>query len=125
MLGITSESISGTAGMRLGGRARAYRSSAPPPNATTAHRLDSLEENVAYLNERIDAALSELDEAGQRLSAALAQETSQRAADDANIASRLEDLGVGGLALSGVGAIWLLVGTIMAAIPVEIATAFR
>jgi len=123
-LGVQSGTIT-AGGIKLGGHARGYQRSTPSDGADTIQRLDSLERNIGYLNERIDGTLNELDEATRNITANLEHDRSTRMEVDAKIASRLENLGVGGLTLSGIGAIWLLVGTIMATIPAEITAALR
>jgi hypothetical protein len=96
----------GIAGMK----ARGYVTSNPPPNASIEERVSSLERNVGHLNKRIDDTFQELDKAESEQTASLEREKQERVAEDAKIASKLETSGTGGLHISAIGALWLLIG---------------
>ena len=98
--------VLGIAGMK----ARGHVTSNPPPNANIEDRVVSLERNVGHLNKRIDDAFQELDKAESEQTAALEREKQERVAEDTKIASKLETSGTGGLHISAIGALWLLIG---------------
>ena len=72
--------------------------------------MASLERNVGHLNKRIDDAFDELESTQSKQTEALEKEKQERAAEDARIASKLETSGTGGLHISAIGALWLLIG---------------
>jgi tetrahydromethanopterin S-methyltransferase subunit F len=107
----------GIAGMK----ARGYVTSNPPPNANLEERVASLERNVGHLNKRIDDAFQELNKTESEQKAALEREKQERVAEDTKIASKLETSGTGGLHISAIGALWLLIGVTLGTGSVEIA----
>lgn len=117
---IVMGAMAGSVGM-AGMKARGYVSSNPPPNAGIEERVGSLERNVGHLNKRIDDAFQELDKVESAQTAALEKEKQERTAEDAKIASKLETSGTGGLHISAMGALWLLIGVTLATGSVEIA----
>jgi hypothetical protein len=104
-----------------GMKARGYATSNPPPNASVDDRLASLERNVRHLNKRIDDAFQEIDKTESAHTKALEKEKQERRAEDSKIASKLEISGTGGLHVSAIGAIWLIIGVILGTGSVEIA----
>jgi hypothetical protein len=104
-----------------GAKARGYVTSNPPPNASIEERVASLERNVGHLNKRIDEAFDELDKTQSEQTGALEKEKQERAAEDTRIASKLETSGTGGLHISAIGALWLLIGVTLGTGSVEIA----
>jgi hypothetical protein len=105
----------------VGGKARAYVTSNPPPNADIEERVASLERNVGHINKRIDGVFEELDKTQSEQMTALSREKQERAAEDAKIAAKLETSGTGGLHISAAGAVWLFVGVTLGTGSVEIA----
>ena len=102
-------------------KARGYVTSNPPPNATIDQRVASLESNVGHLNKRIDDVYTEFDSSIREQTAALDKERQDRMVEDSRIASKLETSGTGGLHISAVGALWLVVGVIFGTGSSEIA----
>ena len=114
----------GTFGI-AGAKARGYVTSNPQPNANIEERVASLERNVGHLNKRIDDAFDELESTQSKQTEALEKEKQERAAEDGRIASKLETSGTGGLHISAIGALWLLIGVTLATGSVEIARWFQ
>ena len=88
----------------------------PPPDATTEQRIQSLEANVRYINERIDAAVKRINESLRRQTEALDQEHRERSSEDAKLSTMLERSETGGLHISAIGTFWLLFGIILSAL---------
>jgi hypothetical protein len=95
--------------------ADAYRTSKPPADATTEQRIQSLEANVRYLNERIDAAVKKINESVRRQSEAIDQERRERSSEDDKLSTMLERSETGEFHISVVGTFWLLIGVILSA----------
>ena len=110
----------GAVGM-AGMKGRGYVTSTPPANANIEERVASLERNVGHLNKRIDDAFQVLDKAESDQKAALEREKQERLAEDTKIASKLETSGTGGLHVSAIGVLWLLIGVTLGTGSVEIA----
>ncbi len=87
----------------------------------------SLEERVASLERRVGEVEGSVGEVRREVAdrdaahaAALADERVAREEEDAVIRGRLEAASTGGLTVSAVGAMWLLVGVTMSTVPAEI-----
>jgi hypothetical protein len=106
-------------------KARGYVTSSPPPKANIDERVASLESNIGHLNKRIDDVYTELDSSIREQTAVLDKEHQDRVAQDSRIASKLETLGTGGLHISAVGALWLVIGVILGTASTEIARWLR
>jgi hypothetical protein len=102
-------------------KGRGYVTSNPPPNPSIEDRVASLERNVGHLNRRIDDAFLEIDRAESAHTATLEKEKQERVAEDTKIASKLEMSGTGGLHISAMGALWLVMGVTLGTGSVEIA----
>jgi hypothetical protein len=105
----------------VGGKARAYVTNNPPPNATVDQRVASLEANVGHINRRIDGVFNELDGLESSHKSAIEKERQERNAEDQKIAAKVEMSGTGGLHISAIGALWLLVGVTLSTAAPEIA----
>ena len=70
---------------------------------------------MRYLNERIDAAIKKINESERWQSEAIDRERRERSSEDAKLSTMLERSETGGLHISAVGALWLLIGAILSA----------
>ncbi len=114
-------SVIASASGNLRARAWTRMDSTAPLDAQLAAVISNVErlaEDVARLDDRIDA------EARQRAQA-IQQEQQVRAKDDHDLRSHLEAAHTGGLHLSFMGVIVLLVGAILSTLATEIATGMR
>ena len=112
----------GTLG-RLSSRARVDVWSDADPHAASAleARIDAAEKNLSRLRDRLNDLKLETELNLERQVYALEQEKRERANDDKNIRDKLETAQAGGLQISVVGVVWLVVGVIMSTIPGELA----
>jgi hypothetical protein len=107
--------------LAMSAKARAYVTNNPPANATLDQRVASLEVNVSHINRRIDGVFNELDALESSQKSAIEEERQQRHAEDQKIAAKFETSGTGGLHISAIGALWLLVGVTLSTAAPEIA----
>jgi hypothetical protein len=101
--------------------ARGYVSANAGPDATIEARVEALEKNVKYINERIDHTQTEMDQKARTQAEALTQEKQTRDKEDQEIRAKLETTETGGLNISGMGASWLFVGVILSTAAPELA----
>ena len=101
--------------------ARGYVSANAGPEASAEARIEALEKNVKYLNERIDQTQSEMDQNFRAQTQTLEQEQQTRAKEDQDIRAKLEVTETGGLHISAMGALWLFVGVTMSTASLELA----
>lgn len=87
------------------------------PGATIEERLVALEAAGRELHQRVAEVRQDLVEASRALSQALANETTSRSTELAELRGALKDLAVGGIHLETVGVIWLLLATFASTIP--------
>ena len=116
--------VSASANLTLGAdtmRARGHGTERADPNATPEARLDVLEKNILRIHERIDHALREMDTEFRNLGADLEREEQARAAEDQAIRHKLETSETGGIHVTAMGALWLLVGVTLSTASPEIA----
>jgi len=94
-------------------KVRLYGTHGPGATPTIDSRLDDLEKAVISIHERISQTQKEMDEEFQRTAGALKHEEQLRQAEDSTIRAKLEVTGTGGLHISAIGALLLMVGTIL------------
>jgi hypothetical protein len=114
-LGVTS------AGSRVSVRGQV---TATVADASVKARLDALERNMDYANERISQTQAELDQAIRAHAEAVEQERQARAKEDKELRNMLESTETGGLHISAVGAVWLFVGVTLSTAAPELARWF-
>ena len=83
------------------------------PNAGLEHRVRVLEENFKSMDGRATELQQQIDEAGQLVVASLSTERELRQRDVENLSKRLEMSETGGMDISLMGLVWLMVGLIM------------
>lgn len=101
--------------------ARAHVIHGPGSNPTVEKRLEALEKNITSLHQRISELEQELERSAQRVTDDLRNEQKVRSAEDQQIRQTLEATGTGGVHISAIGALWLLVGVILSTGAPEIA----
>jgi len=116
--------VSGNASIISGGgtvHGRGYASDNAGPDATIEARVEALEKNVKRVNERINQTQSEMDGKFRSQAEALGQEQQTRSKEDHKILAKLEATETGGLHISAMGALWLLVGVTFSTVAPELA----
>lgn len=116
--------VVGVAGIACGtsvGTARGFGTHGAGPNPTLDARIDALEKNVTAIHDRITAAQKEMDAGLQKAGADLKGEAQIRQTEDAEIRSKLEATGTGGVHISAIGASWLFVGVVLSTAAPELA----
>lgn len=119
-----SRVVSGTANITLGGvtmSGRGYGMDNAGPNATPEARIEVLEKNIRHINERIDQTQREMDTELRNAGAALKREEQARATEDQAIRHKLETSETGGIHVTAMGALWLLIGVTLSTASPEIA----
>ena len=119
-----SRVVSGTVNITLGGdtmSGRGYGMDNAGPNATPEARIEVLEKNILRVNERIDQTQREMDAEFRNTGAALKREEQARAAEDQAIHHKLEISETGGIHVTAMGVLWLLVGITLSTASSEIA----
>jgi hypothetical protein len=96
---------------------RAYVTYGPGANITIETRLDALEKNVTAMDERIT---KEIEEQFRKLADTVKREEQSRQDEDAAIRENLEAKVTEGGCLTLIGALWILVGTILSTVSGEI-----
>jgi hypothetical protein len=113
------------ANVGLGDIGMAVGSTAAPPGSSIEERVAQLERWIPLLEKRateIDQrAMQEKNERIERDNA----ERAAREAADAQIANRLENTATGGLRLTTIGLVWLIVGTVLAGFSIELSGLLR
>jgi len=109
----------------IGGKARAYQSHSPGPDATIDQRLDSLERNIQLIHERITGTENEMDEELRKTADAIKSEARSRENEDRGLHEKLEATGTGGVHISAIGALWLFVGVVLSTASQEISCFFQ
>ena len=116
----TTAVFKGSGGLTLGGSARVrFGASADSP---IEHRLTVLEQNVARLQDEVDANETALRRDLGLVKESLGTEQQVREGQFRQLATQLEEFAVGGLHLEFVGLVWLVAGGLGTNIPEEIAT---
>jgi hypothetical protein len=93
----------------------------PPPDGTAEQRLKWLEEGVLALTEQADTTRDAVEAEQQAREAALTAERQAWKAEVGDTRRALADYAGGGLRIQAWGALSLLVGITLAAIPTELA----
>ena len=101
----------------LGGRA--------PADASVEARLHGLEAGLATLRTEQRQTANELQEATRKTNEAVGTERQARESALTALRVQLQSPGVGGLHVEWMGIGWLVLGTVLATIPGEIAVAFQ
>lgn len=97
----------------------------PPPSATLEQRVGFIEEKVNNLFMQVAEGSKKIDEAMQAQTVALEQERSERTKQDHTISEKLEATETGGLHISAIGALWLIVGVFLSTAAPELAKCFQ
>ena len=111
----------GSGSISLSGSGRGYVWTPMDPNAPVESQLKALAQNVERLNERIVHLQNEIDQELRKQSEALHQEQATRAKGDEELHLRLESAETGGLHITFMGLLWLLLGVFLATLSSEIA----
>jgi len=110
----------GSASIKLTAKSRGYGTHGPGEHPTLESRLDSLEENVGLIHQRITGLEHEYDQELSKLAERIREENHSRAREIGALRALLEALGTGGIHISVVGAVWLSVGLILSTAAIEI-----
>jgi len=89
-------------------------------NATVEQRLEALEQNVTEIHSRISSIQGHLQDRIKASEDALSQETRERTKGNEELREKLEATGTGGVHISAIGALWLLVGVTLSTAAPEI-----
>lgn len=100
--------------------ARGYVWTTIDPTAPVETRLNALTRNVERLNERLIQVQNELESELRKHSEALRSEQNERAQNDQQLHLRLEAAETGGLYISAIGLVWLIVGVFLTTMSPEI-----
>jgi len=92
--------------------------------ATLEQRLEVLEKNLQSVRDDLSGFQTKTEEDIRRHDQAIREEQQARDSADQEIRKKLKSTETGGLHISAMGAIWLLVGVIMGTIPAELARWF-
>jgi hypothetical protein len=117
--------ISGTASITLAPltvRARGYGTHNPADQSLDA-RVDALEKNVSVVHDRITGLQNQTDQELDKLGNRVRDEQIARGQEDQVTRSMLEATGTGGIHISAIGAVWLLVGVTLSTAGIEISRA--
>lgn len=104
---------------------RGYEMNECGVDASVEDRLAVLEKNIILTNQRINQTQREMDDAIRDANNALEQEVNKRASEDQSIHDKLEATGTGGIHISAIGVLWLLVGVTLSTASQEIAKLFQ
>jgi len=123
----TSESRGSIATSLIGVHAVAsgYVWKSVPAGASTEERLAAVEENLSGLLKRFNATEKELRDAMSAQKAGLDSETAARSEADREISARLEAAETGGLTLSLIGTVWIVVGIVLGTSPAQFSALVR
>lgn len=102
-----------------GGKARLTKT-AEPQGTTLADRVDALEKNVTWINDRISDIQKETNAEFAKATEALKAEEAARKTEDEGLAKKLETTATGGVHISAIGASWIFVGQILGSTAPEI-----
>lgn len=116
---VVSGSVNGTL-PALQGHVRGDTMSAASLNPTIEERVAVLERNIQNVNNRISAALTEIDQNSRAQASALEEERQQRSQQDQTLGTKLEATETGGLHISAMGALWLFIGVTLSTASAEL-----
>jgi len=88
--------------------------------ATLEQRIEALEKNIPLIHGRITAVEVDTRAKVQKVVDKLSEETRGRKAEDEILAAKLESTATGGVHISAIGAVWLLVGVTFSTAGIEI-----
>jgi hypothetical protein len=94
-------------------------------NQTIDARIQALEKNLRLVNDRVSRIQYEMGQEFLKQTASLMQEQKIRSDEDQHIRAKMESTSTGGLHISAMGTLWLVVGVIMSSIPSELAVWFK
>ncbi len=106
------------------GSSNTYALSTIGPDATADERLLALETNLDRAIKWLDQIHIATDEGLRLLGETLKREERSRTAEDQQIRQKLEATETGGLHISAMGTLWLIVGVIFSSVPAELAKWF-
>ena len=95
------------------------------PDASIEQRIDALETNLQYVQERITQTQNEADEKFRIQSDALTTEKQLRESAIRDINAKLEATETGGLHISAMGVVWLFFGVALSTVAPELALWFK
>lgn len=99
---------------------RGHCSASAGTNPTIYARIQALEANLKLVNDRVTDTQSEMDQWVRKQTDALMQEQQIRSDEDQCIREKMESTNTGGLHISAMGTLWLVIGVIMSSIPSEL-----
>jgi len=118
--------IAGTGSIGMaGGEARLSTWQGVPPDADLPARVAALEANVDRLRADIQQHDKDIQAERQQRAEALAAERQLRESTTRDLRTQLEGLGASGIHVEWAGVYWLVVGTVLATIPAEVAGLLR
>jgi len=94
------------------------------PNATIEDRVRVLESNLQLIDHRMDELQQQIDQANRQTNQALAAERQTREHDIDHLRKKLEITETGGLYVSLMGLVWLIVGLMMSTASLELSNLF-
>ncbi|MEI7866824.1 MAG: hypothetical protein WCI11_02950 [Candidatus Methylumidiphilus sp.] len=107
------------------GKARSYGMHMPDTNATIEPQLEAIEKNIISIHDRISMTQNEMDDESRKTASALKCQEQSMQAEDSAIRDELKTIVTGGVHISIIGAVLLLVGVILSTIPSEIIQLLR
>ncbi len=111
----------GSGGLTSGGAAVvAFGHVAPRADASLEDRVAAVESDMRELSDRLFRTDHQLDTEVRERSAALAEERHARELEDQRLRTRLEMSATGGLQITAMGVVWLLLGVLLGAASREI-----
>ena len=117
-------SLSGVASATATGSARLSTWRGSVSSATVEERLSALEGNTETLRQDLQWNAQQAQQASEKLQTELRAERLTRQSSVTAVEQRLEKLGAGGLHIEAAGLLWLILGTVLATIPLELARLF-
>ena len=102
-----------------------YASLSINPSAELEQRVSVLEQSIPMMQDRISGLQVELTHASQSLKDQLKSEQQDRLALAERFDGRLKSYGTGGLHISAIGAVWLLLGAVLSTASAELCVLLR
>lgn len=91
-----------------------------PPNATDIERIKLLERNLNRTNRELAATQQQIAEGFAKASKELSEEKSTRQISDESLNEKLAETSTGGLHISAIGALWIIIGSVLSTGSLEI-----
>jgi hypothetical protein len=113
-------SVGGIATASTAVRGRGFVTTAAADDSVEA-RLVALEKNMDHVNDRVSGLQAEIDQKVDEHRRALEEERQARSKEAGELRERLEATETGGLHVSAVGAVWLIVGVALSTAAPELA----